>query len=154
MNQLAAKEAEAIGEYSGNIDMANSESQNRASIYDSQNRIRVDSTNAQIAMQEAEANAANRGMKKTTTNAYLNNLSTQLGQKSADDKAYKMQEEYQKGMLDVYNKYADMSKPIRDPLESNFESTWRRNPETGVMEKKAFGGPLNRLRTYKKFKTY
>jgi len=179
MNQLAAKEAEAIGDYSGNISNANVESANRAAIYDSQNRIRVDSTNAQIGMQEAEANAANRGMKKTATNAYLNNLATQIGQKAADDKAYDMQDKYQKGMLEVYNKYADLSKPIPSDNEEikstssydafkhadmNLESesfdeapipgTYFFNKQTGMMEKRKYSGPLNRLRTYKKFKTY
>jgi hypothetical protein len=92
MNDIGSQEAEAISDYSGKIGIANNENINKASLLDAQQQNRTNMFNSQVAMQEAEANAANRGMKRSITDAYLMNLGTQFGQKARDTKMYGMQD--------------------------------------------------------------
>jgi hypothetical protein len=112
MNNLAnigASEAETIGDSVSKIGLANTQGMNEASMMDSQNISRLSMFNSQVGMQEAEANAANRGRRQTAIDANMNNLFTQMGQKSRDDKMTAMQEknmqqnyEIQKGYQDIW----------------------------------------------------
>ena len=101
-------EAEAIGDYTENTTARNAGMKNQSAMLDSQNRSRLSMMNADIGMREAEANAANRGAKKSVTDMYLNNMFTQFGQKSRDDKSYASQENYNNRMLEIYQERNDI----------------------------------------------
>jgi len=157
LSNIAASEAEAIGSYTGQIQAQNAETQNRASMMDSQNRSRLSMFNTQVGMQEAEANAANRGARKTAIDANTNQLFTQIGQKSRDDKMMTAQEDYQnqmiglkKQMIDAYWGNKDKSSFVTPEdskfdlfnLDENEEDLNPRNSFTG-----RFGGNLRRKTT-------
>jgi hypothetical protein len=111
MNTIAnigAAEAETIGSNVSQIGMQNTQSLNQSRMFDSQNRSRMQMFNAQQAQQEAEANAANRGARKTAIDANLNNTFTMMGQKARDTKLYTMQEKNQGDYMDLQKKYLDI----------------------------------------------
>lgn len=124
--QLAASEAESVSDYATQTDQINAQTQNQASVYDSQNRVRVNAQNQQVSVAEAEANAANRAMKKSTGEAYFNNMTTQIGQKSRDDKMMNEQSRQFDEMQKIRQGYLDLSKrpdsginPDYDPFNSS-----------------------------------
>lgn len=136
MNQLAnlgAAEAETIGDYTGQIQGANAQGQNQASMMDSQNRSRLSMFNTQVGMQEAEANAANRAMKKTTTSANLNNLFTQVGQKARDTKLSEAQADYQDKMFELQKGYQDIWKDSSTKKDEEFEFGGNIVPKTTAL---------------------
>ena len=105
---MGAKEAEIIGDMSARNAARNAAMQNQAYARDAQGRLRTNLVNTQIGISEAEANAANRAALRAKRESYLNNLFTQAGQKSRDDKAYAMQEGYQEDYMDLLNRQVDL----------------------------------------------
>ena len=130
-NQLAnlgAAEAETIGDYTGQLEGANAEIKNRALLTDSQNVNKVNMFNTQVGMQEAEANAANRGAKRSAVDAHMMNLATNIGRKARDTKLYEMQDkkqdqmvELQKGWQSIYKNPAGASSSFITPEDSDFD---------------------------------
>jgi hypothetical protein len=102
---LGAAEAETIGSSVSQIGLANTEQYNRVKAMDSQARNRTAMFNTQIGMQEAEANAANKGVRKTAIDANLNNTFTMMGQKARDEKLFASQKDYQDKMYELQKGY-------------------------------------------------
>jgi hypothetical protein len=145
MNNLAnigSQEAESIGDYTAGVQGLNARGQNEAYQMDSSNRARLGIYNTQTAMQEAEANAANRGMRKTAIDSNLANLYTQIGQKARDEKLMSAQEKYQNQMVNLQKGYQDIWRdaskknnplpPLPGTFTDNSDEQIRRLDEEGV----------------------
>ena len=83
---LAAGEADAITSVAGQVAGENTRAINRGAELDSMNANRANLTNANIGIQEAQANAANRAANKSRISANLANIGTMSGQISRDSK--------------------------------------------------------------------
>lgn len=157
MNQLAnlgAAEAETIGDSVSKIGLGNTQGMNQASMLDSQNRSRLGMFNTQVAMQEAEANAGNRAMRKTAIDANMNQMFTQIGQKARDTKLDLAQKNYQDQMFELQKGYQSIWKdsidkgaivpnlPVNNFLEGLSEEDYGIQSDYKLRQGAAFGGNI------------
>lgn len=121
---LASAEAESVGDMSSRVDEINAGNKNAASRLDSQTRSRTSMFNSQLSASEAEANAANRGARRSAVESYLSNFATQAGQKARDIKLYETQDRY----MDMMEKHLKDTREIRtgsDPDVYGMDNLWQ-----------------------------
>jgi hypothetical protein len=157
MNILAsmgASEAESIGDYSAGVGNVNAQMRNRAYAQDAETRNRMTGMNTEIAMREAEANAANRGMRRTAIDASLNNMFTQIGQKSRDDKLNTMQQDYIDAQKENLKLWREMAFPssTKNPSfvpydESEIYDMPTEEPSYSLYPRTRYGGRIRKLNT-------
>jgi len=120
---LASAEAESVGDMSSRVDEINAGNKNAAARQDSQIRSRTSMFNSQLSAKQAEANAANRGAKRSATEAYLSNFATQAGQKARDTKLYDAQDR-RMGMMDDHLKGLREIRTGSDPDVYAMDNLW------------------------------
>jgi len=143
LTSLAAKEAEAIGDYTGQTNQMNASVQNQANITDSRGGNQMNMYNSNLAAKESEANAANRGAKKTAVSAYFANTSTHIGGIEKDRKLAEANERYNDRYFDVLDERnrilegnsggAGSSTGVIDPINTFMEQSAQTDFQNDMM---------------------
>ena len=107
LSSFAAQEAEAVGNFTEKTNALNASGQNRAYALDSSNMNRMEMYNTQLAAKEAEANAANRGAKRTAIGAHFAAAATQTGRIARDEKLFDANERFNQRYLDLEEEKID-----------------------------------------------